>query len=59
MSSSPLLNVSWRLLQYLWRKKLKSQRPLKRALESALNVQTAHYLGRNQTLYPCCATRTG
>ena len=32
---------------------------VKRALESALNVQTAHYLGRNQTLYPCCATRTG
>ena len=32
---------------------------VKQALESALNVQMAHYLGRNQTLYPCCATRTG
>ena len=28
-SYSPLHNVSWRLFQYLWRKRLKSQRPLK------------------------------
>ena len=32
---------------------------VKRALKHALNVQTAHYLGRNQTLYPCCTTTHG